>query len=756
MRFGFTFLLLCALNCQALENYLKPSGQGFPITENYTVVIPQNATVTENYAADLLITFLSQITQKTLTKKTDDQVITSPFISVGPTLQLQQSGLPSENLAECGYSIQYNNGNWYLLGGSRSGPTSAVLSLLEEDGGWRYYVPGGSYYTPVNASLTVVPRVYVPQLQVRDPFYKSALDSSWWSGMNKTNPYYAGDVHPYFGGRFRYSSKYFVHTMSKFFPASEYGSTHPEYFPLINGQRAITDTVHRCLAHTEMVDIVYQKICDEIVIDPGASVFSISQIDIPWGGKCECTTCKYMEDMLGYSGVMLMFANAVAAKLEVSHPDKKVSILAYHQTFKAPICPIMPRSNVIVVMTSELSLPNLYYPVAEDTNFMNELDSWAALGSKFQFWDYTADHLNYPLPLGNIGIMDSNINTFVANNAVGIMMQGPHMDKHSSLEAMRMWILAKKLWDPSRSLLNLSNDFINGYYGAAAPYIQAYLSKAEEYAALQKSTAGEDTILPPGFVNEAMQLLESAKTAAAGNQELLDKLKEEELCVRYLYGANGLQNPADTTNYLANLDWLAQAKIDMGIIRWGEAHYDRIYEWKRDMYNQPYSGNTITPMPLLYATPNAATVVEDVSTPSGLAIKIPAKTAEISTRYQYSQFIPKMQINEPYLLRIRYRVEPDTGVTLQSMELGEIGWRLFDQSGYTRIIGDQNNTTYTWQNIAILKNTKEEYSWTGELYISPLVAPPITDIYLDALEIIPVFEYQGSEDLSLLPVHILN
>ncbi len=44
---------------------------------------------------------------------------------------------------------------------------------------------------------------------------------------------------------------------------------------------------------------------------------------------------------------------------------------------------------------------------------------------------------------------------------------------------MRTWLVSKLMWDPSRDTEELMQEFLEDYYGAAAPYLYRYIKVME-------------------------------------------------------------------------------------------------------------------------------------------------------------------------------------------------------------------------------------------------------------------------------------
>jgi hypothetical protein len=55
--------------------------------------------------------------------------------------------------------------------------------------------------------------------------------------------------------------------------------------------------------------------------------------------------------------------------------------------------------------------------------------------------------------------------------------QGDHCGRHGAFAELKAWLLAKWMWNPDLPMEPLLKDFLEGYYGAAAPYIRKYLDE---------------------------------------------------------------------------------------------------------------------------------------------------------------------------------------------------------------------------------------------------------------------------------------
>jgi len=89
-------------------------------------------------------------------------------------------------------------------------------------------------------------------------------------------------------------------------------------------------------------------------------------------------------------------------------------------------------------------------------------------------WDYPSNWGLAPVNF-NLPVIAANLRWYVARGARGILFQTQHNLNHGIDHSyQRCWIFAKLGWDPTLDTQALVRDFNFGFYGAAAPHMQAY------------------------------------------------------------------------------------------------------------------------------------------------------------------------------------------------------------------------------------------------------------------------------------------
>jgi hypothetical protein len=119
-----------------------------------------------------------------------------------------------------------------------------------------------------------------------------------------------------------------------------------------------------------------------------------------------------------------------------------------------------------------------------------------------------------------------------------VFEQGAYQSHGSEMAELRAWVLAQMIWNPKQDDRALIREFLDGYYGAAAPAIARYLDWMHHASKGHNLTCYSSTDAP--FLRfqplaEAEKLWTEAEHAVAGNDELLSRVKLGHLPVRYVW-----------------------------------------------------------------------------------------------------------------------------------------------------------------------------------------------------------------------------
>ncbi len=438
------------------------------------IVIAADAPAPERHAAAELAGFLAQITGAQFPIAGEpNQANVNVF--VGPqAAKVAQKDFSTDGLGDEGIVIRTVPNGLILAGGRPRGTLYAVYTFLEDHLGCRWW---SSTESTIPSKATIVLNDidvrYVPVLEYREPYWFDALDGDW-AVRNKCNGN-GNRIDAERGGKHKYEG--FVHTFYPLIPPEKYFADHPEWFSEIDGKRT-TERAQLCLTNEEMRAELVKNLKERLRSNPAATIASVSQND--WYGNCQCAKCKAVEEEEGSpAGPMLRFVNAVSADTEQEFPNVAISTLAYQYTRKPPKL-VKPRPNVIVQLCSiECSFSK---PLADERNkpFRDDIIGWSQICNRLYIWDYTTNFRHHIMPHPNLRVLGPNVKFFVDHNVKGIFEQGAYTTNGAEMAELRAWVLAKLLWDPSRSGDQLVEEFLEGYYGPAAPYMKKYLATVHD------------------------------------------------------------------------------------------------------------------------------------------------------------------------------------------------------------------------------------------------------------------------------------
>jgi hypothetical protein len=505
-----------------------------PDTAPAAILIQPDATAAERHAAQELAETLREISGANFQVATAGEPLPARAILIGPgPVAAKLFGeVPWDQLGPEEVVLRTRGERLLLAGGRPRGTLYAVSQFLQAQCGVRWWTPWAAR-VPKRERLAVeaLDVRYRPVFESRDPYWYPAFDARW-AVRNFSNSQSA-NIPEEWGGCIRY--KGFVHTFYPLVPPEEHFAKHPEWYSEIKGRRT-HDHAQLCLTNPELRDYVVERVKAWLRETPEARIISVSQND--WHGYCECARCKALDEAEGsHAGSLLDFVNYVAERIEKEFPHVAVDTLAYQYTRQPPRT-LKPRPNVIVRLCSIEC--NFREPLDAPANakFADDIRGWANICDRLYIWDYTTDFAHYLQPHPNWFVLGPNVRFFAAHHVRGVFEQGAYQSHGSEFAELRAWVLAQLLWDPRRDDRALIREFLEGYYGAAAPVIGRYLELMHEASAGWNLTCFSRTDTPFhrfATLSRAEALWREAEAAVAGDAELLARVQRGRLWLGYVW-----------------------------------------------------------------------------------------------------------------------------------------------------------------------------------------------------------------------------
>ena len=490
-------------------NSLKPKGQpaaSLTLATNgnsdYVIVIPSEPTPQDRKAADELTLWLGKMTGVRFLTVADSRAPRETEISIGKTNRLRDANIPEAkaDLAAEGYAIGVKGKRLYLLGGRKRGAINAVMALLEEDLGCRWYPTldvskgeGGGFpiadpecnripHTPT-LQFQPVPRSYTPLFIYRAPGYTNAYESTW--ALRNRTRCGSAKIPKKWGGNMNWRG--ICHEMGRLVPPEEYFEKHPEYHALINGKRSPRQL---CMTNPEVTKILTDELLRRLRKNPEVDFADVSPND--GGGHCACPKCDAMnKENNSPSASQIYFVNNVAEVVSKEFPHIRLSSAAYLDS-KNPPTKMRCHKNVAIFLANDahswikVLVPFTTCPNDFSEGYRQAVKGWTSICDTVLIWDYFCNFQNYLAPVPNLNVLEPSLRFYAEHGVKGVQMQGIGYHAAGEFSALRSWIIAKALWDPSLNVDALVEDFVWGYYREAAPGILEYLACLERAAAPER------------------------------------------------------------------------------------------------------------------------------------------------------------------------------------------------------------------------------------------------------------------------------
>ena len=375
-------------------------------TDEYRIVIPENADGNERTAAHELQKFIEEATSIRIPIIRDNANFNVTdgvkYFSVGNTSTTKFSArenIDLTNAKDNGYVIKTQGDVIYLLGKTTFGTSNAVYGYLNEAYGFEYYftdtydltasntVIFGNYNLTVNPDIDSLtgPNVgFVQQNSInRHRFGVNANEELFIPANGSTG----------------------VHNVDKIVTESDMAA-HPDWVSTDGGTLCFSARSHGGTEYVAMQNH-FLEVIKKGLAQSSANIFLIAQPDNQ--ASCSCSACKGSSwyDKYNTSDVLLRFCNDLVDKVydwfettdgQVYSRDFKIYFLAYHTTQEPPK-EITFNENVGVYVAFDGFYGSYSLTNTTNSSYVTKANSWKTKSNgNFGFWlyDLNADEYAYP------------------------------------------------------------------------------------------------------------------------------------------------------------------------------------------------------------------------------------------------------------------------------------------------------------------------------------------------------------------------
>jgi len=422
-------------------------------------------------------------------------------------------------LKDEGFIKQVIDGNIFIYGIGR-GTMYGCASFIEEQLDCRWFTPDLKV-TPQKQDIAIDARLHDIQnvvMACRD-IYWQAMKSPEFSAFHRENSG-SKDEPTGYGIRFFPCNTNGCHTIRYLAPAADcdpeedfaFRRTYTGWEPELIGKTNVRTGFQRCLTSENVLNLVIANCIEQLQAYTGPD-YVILPVEAEDNYEvCECGRCLASDKKYGGpSGTNIWFINRVAEAvqewIDANQPGRVIAIdtFAYLYSEDAPRdaeVVIYPRENVIIRLCSINSCfshpqetcgssrrgglleDNIFNRFEERPSpFGDNVKAWGRLcaetGAKLYIWDYTTDFNFYPATYPNLHTLAPNYQFYIDNGVRGTFQQGylepGGSSSNGEFAELRVYLMAKLLWNPRANAEHIIDEFMAAYYGKAAPMVREYL-----------------------------------------------------------------------------------------------------------------------------------------------------------------------------------------------------------------------------------------------------------------------------------------
>ena len=482
---------------------------------DYRILIPQNATEAEKYAAEEL-TAIFEKAGVAIETVTDQGLTADPaakFIALGDTVYFKALGvtlLPQEFKFD-GFVIETVGNTHVVKGVGQTGTGFGTYGFAEYAMGWRYYHPQEETVQK-QAQNKEFHMKDIPTFYCRSPY--------GYLVAHKPDHAYRFRVNGQFSKR---EAKHgegtpwsVLHDQSlalQILDFKKYRQDHPDWFYLppekegVKGPQGYPQICFsRGLRHDAeggFFDTFMANLIEYIKAQPEKPYVMLGISDN--GFFCQCPECQKNIEKYTKSGLNMLFVNKVADAVEAwrqeNCPEREYFCItfAYQASFDAPVtwegetptpvdAAVVARDNVIVRYAPIRA--NYCYDLLDPDHNMSSrkaLLGWSAISKHLSVWDYRSDFGTQSFPYPTTTTAQANQEIFMKYGMVDVFNQGQHFTGGQMFQEMDDFARARMHWNGKEQYEDLCDEFRKAYYREAEPFVTKYLRFVESQYPLWES-----------------------------------------------------------------------------------------------------------------------------------------------------------------------------------------------------------------------------------------------------------------------------
>ncbi len=376
-------------------------------------------------------------------------------LSVGRTEALMNAGLEQAlaGLGSEGFIIRTHDDDVFLAGATDLGTQNAVYTFLELLG-CRWFAPGKAWeVVPHRRSISIGP------IDIRQqPTFQGRL--LWYAWGSRLPQKARDEVQDWYRRNKQIGAWHgsIGHAYAQIANPEQHFAEHPEWFPMIDGERVPRGQL--CTSNPEVIERAIEYARRFFRDNPDATVVSLSPND--GGGYCECPKCEALGSI---SDRTLIFANQVADAIRDEFPGKYVAFYAYY--LNAPPPTVDGRDNVIVYIATRF--------ITGGYTFEQLVEGWSKHVKHLGIRDYySVLPWNWGLPVNQVRKIQGDLKYYRDHGVIAVSAES---EDNWAPQGQNYYTAAKLMWDVDADLNAILDDYYEKCWERAAGPMRRYYER---------------------------------------------------------------------------------------------------------------------------------------------------------------------------------------------------------------------------------------------------------------------------------------
>ncbi len=494
----------------------------------FSIVCAADLPTTQQTTLDCLVARIAEATGYTLPIITPDQSAEHEIVFGNGIRENAKVTAAVAEIRNDGYALVMDEGDLYIAASTERGVVYGAYGFMEDYLGVRFYA--ADCITCKENKLVDIPGdlkdVYSPAFYYRGGNWKAEWGAYGYAAA-KANE---GDMRSYgdedilysFSGH--YISMY-IDSVDGKWDDGNWASPNP------------------CLTKEGVYETILNNLLLMIDSAPYDSI-RIGQNDNV--GHCTCDNCKAINEQYQSEGATHMWmVNRLAAALQELRPGVKLQTYAYTFSNTPPVGMKMEENVIINYCFNAACFAHAINDPACEKNaqIVRELTAWSEVASCITIYDYGNNFSSNTYVDSNLFALWDTVH-FLAEMGIEGYGTETWVYPGGDFDELRTYLIGKVMWDPmmtKEEYLGHMNEFMEAYYGDAAPYLLEYIQGITEssltpgYCSLGEYSGCTAVYTPMDvfyhaydekgkrnndFTNAMLELWEKARATALSEEEL--------------------------------------------------------------------------------------------------------------------------------------------------------------------------------------------------------------------------------------------